>query len=113
MQDPNRPAPTKTFEKEYKFTVGGVDIELVDAPFGHTPGDIYMYLPQKKTVMVVDIIFPGWVPFRSFALASAHAHTVPLTPIPYIPDHHRLTVLKGFSSLSHYIDVTFFPGERA
>lgn len=69
-EDPRRPVPTKTFEKELKFTVGGVEIELYDTPDGHTQGDIFMYLPQKKTVMVVDYVFPGWVPFRSFAVAS-------------------------------------------
>jgi hypothetical protein len=29
-----------------------------------------MYLPEKGVAMVVDVIFPGWVPFRSFAWAG-------------------------------------------
>ena len=70
MQDPNRPPPTKSFEDEYKLTVGDLEVQLRTAPAGHTPGDICMYLPQKRTVMVVDVIFPAWVPFRSFALAG-------------------------------------------
>jgi glyoxylase-like metal-dependent hydrolase (beta-lactamase superfamily II) len=71
VQDPNRPPPTKTFTGEYVLTLGGTEIKLIEAPGGHTPGDIFMYLPEKRVVMVVDIIYPGWVPFRSFAVAGA------------------------------------------
>jgi glyoxylase-like metal-dependent hydrolase (beta-lactamase superfamily II) len=70
VQDPNRPPPTKTFTGEYILTLGGTQIKLIEAPGGHTPGDIFMYLPEKRVVMVVDIIDPGWVPFRSFSVAG-------------------------------------------
>jgi glyoxylase-like metal-dependent hydrolase (beta-lactamase superfamily II) len=70
VQDPNRPPPTETFTGEYTLTLGDDQIVLIEAPGGHTPGDIFMYLPEKGVVMVVDVIFPGWVPFRSFAWAG-------------------------------------------
>jgi glyoxylase-like metal-dependent hydrolase (beta-lactamase superfamily II) len=58
------------------MNIGGVDIELEEAPDGHTDGDIFMYLPAQRTVMVVDIAFPGWVPFQYFAVAQSFAQYV-------------------------------------
>src|SRR4029077_19744309 len=39
----------------------------------HEPGNIYIYAPAQQTLMVIDIIFPGWMPWRRFAVA----HDVP------------------------------------
>lgn len=65
FMDSARPGPTMTFEKEMKLSIGGLDIELSVTPGGHSQGNIFIYLPQKQVAMVVDIIYPGFVPFRS------------------------------------------------
>jgi hypothetical protein len=36
----------------------------------HEPGNIFIYAPAQKTLMVVDMVFPGWMPWRRFALAK-------------------------------------------
>jgi glyoxylase-like metal-dependent hydrolase (beta-lactamase superfamily II) len=68
--DPNRPGPTITFKDKYALKVGGQTLELSYHGIAHEPGNIFIYAPAQKTLMVVDVIFPGWMPWRRFALAK-------------------------------------------
>jgi glyoxylase-like metal-dependent hydrolase (beta-lactamase superfamily II) len=68
--DANRPVPTKTFTDHYTLKVGSQTLELSYHGNGHEPGNIFIYAPEQKTLMVVDVIFPGWMPFRRLALAQ-------------------------------------------
>jgi hypothetical protein len=36
----------------------------------HAPDNIYSHAPEHQTLMLVDIIFPGWVPFKSLAVSQ-------------------------------------------
>ena len=76
--DPARPPPTFSFTGNYTFTVGGVIIELSDAPPAHTDGDILVFVPSERVAMSVDVIFPGWTPFRSLALNGRPDEIIPL-----------------------------------
>jgi glyoxylase-like metal-dependent hydrolase (beta-lactamase superfamily II) len=69
-KDPNRPVPTVTFGNKYTLKAGGQTLELSYHGLAHEPGNIFVYAPAQKTLMVVDIIFPGWMPWRRFALAK-------------------------------------------
>jgi glyoxylase-like metal-dependent hydrolase (beta-lactamase superfamily II) len=33
----------------------------------HSPGNIFTYLPAQRILMLVDVVFPGWVPFAYLA----------------------------------------------
>jgi len=68
--DPNRPLPTVTFDNTYTLKIGGETLELSYHGNGHEPGNIFIYAPEQKTFMVVDVIFPGWMMWRRFALAQ-------------------------------------------
>lgn len=68
--DPNRPVPTFTFTGNYTLTVAGVVVELVTAPSAHTPGDLFVFVPSERVAMMVDVVFPGWTPFRSVAIGE-------------------------------------------
>lgn len=68
--DPDRPMPTMTFKEKYSLKVGNQILELSYHGNAHEPGNIFIYAPAQKTLMVVDIIFPGWMPWRRFALAQ-------------------------------------------
>ena len=68
--DPNRPLPTVTFGDTYTLKVGSETLELSYHRNGHEPGNIFIYAPAQKTLMVVDVIFPGWMMWRRFALAQ-------------------------------------------
>nr|WP_057924895.1 hypothetical protein [Burkholderia ambifaria] len=53
--------------------LGSQRLELAYYGDSHEPGNIFIYAPEQKTLMVVDLVFPGWMPFRRFAVA----HDVP------------------------------------
>lgn len=68
--DPNRPVPTITFEDKYSLELGNQKLELEYHGAMHNSGNIFIYAPQQKVLMVVDVIFPGWVPFKDLAMAE-------------------------------------------
>ena len=57
--DPNRPLATVTFDNEYRLVVGSQVLELSYHGNAHVPGNIFIYAPKQRTLMVVDVIFPG------------------------------------------------------
>jgi glyoxylase-like metal-dependent hydrolase (beta-lactamase superfamily II) len=68
--DPNRPLPTVTFSGKYTLRVGKQVLELSYHGNAHEPGNIFIYAPAQRVLMVVDVVFPGWMPWRRFALAQ-------------------------------------------
>ena len=68
--DPNRPLPTVTFADRYTLRVGTQVLELSYHGNAHEPGNIFIYAPAQRVLMVVDVVFPGWMPWRRFALAQ-------------------------------------------
>ena len=68
--DPNRPAPEMTFEDHYTLTVGGQTLELDYHGPSHTPDTIFIWVPEHETLMLVDVIFPGWVPWKQLAVSQ-------------------------------------------
>ncbi len=83
MNDPDRPfpygmfvggkpvpLPTITFEDSYTLNVGNQELRLEYKGDDHEPGNIYIYAPKQKVLMKVDIVFPGWTPFKGLAIAE-------------------------------------------
>jgi glyoxylase-like metal-dependent hydrolase (beta-lactamase superfamily II) len=68
--DPNRPLPTVTFSDKYTLRVGNQVLELSYHGNAHEPGNIFINAPAQRVLMVVDVVFPGWMPWRRFALAQ-------------------------------------------
>lgn len=68
--DPRRPVPTATFNKQRNLNVGGKLLQLSYFGNTHQEGNTFIYLPGSKILMVVDIVYPGWVPFRRLALSN-------------------------------------------
>ncbi|MCW8382553.1 MBL fold metallo-hydrolase [Streptomyces justiciae] len=68
--DPNRPLPHKTFEDRYVLKAGGERLELSYHGPNHSPDNIFVYAPQYATLMVVDVLYPGWVPFKHLAVSQ-------------------------------------------
>ena len=66
--DPARPVPDITFDTRYTLRVGGERIDLAWHGTNHTPDNIYIHFPDHGTLMLVDVILPGWVPYDSFNL---------------------------------------------
>jgi glyoxylase-like metal-dependent hydrolase (beta-lactamase superfamily II) len=61
--DPTKPAPEETFADHRTLEIGGERIELAWHGANHSPDNIYIHFPDHDTLMLVDIVLPGWVPF--------------------------------------------------
>jgi glyoxylase-like metal-dependent hydrolase (beta-lactamase superfamily II) len=68
--DPNRPVPSITFEDKYTLEIVTQTLELEYAGPMHESGNIFIYAPQQKVLMLVDVVFPGWTPFKDLAMAQ-------------------------------------------
>jgi glyoxylase-like metal-dependent hydrolase (beta-lactamase superfamily II) len=82
--DPNRPPPTMTFKDHRVLAFGDDRLELEFHGPNHSPDNIFIYAPRHRTLMVVDVIFPGWVPFKGLAVSQdipgwVRAHDVAMT----------------------------------
>jgi glyoxylase-like metal-dependent hydrolase (beta-lactamase superfamily II) len=64
------PLPTVAFDDEYELKVGSQSLTLSYRGNNHEPGNIYIYAPRQRVLMLVDIIFPGWTPFKDLAIAE-------------------------------------------
>ncbi|KAL6892005.1 beta-lactamase-like protein [Trichoderma evansii] len=72
-KDPNRPPPDITFTADYTVRLGNQTLELSWKGLGpiHDPGNIFIWAPRQKVLMLVDMVFPGWVPFYGMALTQS------------------------------------------
>ncbi len=64
------PNPTVTFAKNYTLQIGNQTLKLDYYGVNHLPGNIFIYAPNQKVLMLVDILFPGWIPFPYLAIAK-------------------------------------------
>jgi len=83
-RDPLRPLPTTTFRGTK--TLSDFDLLLSDSLNGaHAEGNIAIYSRSRRTLMAVDVLFPGWMPFDRVAVSQ------------YIPDWFAgYQVIKSF-----------------
>ncbi|MDX2243089.1 MAG: MBL fold metallo-hydrolase [Leptolyngbyaceae cyanobacterium bins.302] len=70
MKDPRRPIPTVSFAEDYTLKVGNQVLELHYAGVNHQAGNIFIYAPQQKVLMLVDIVYPGWIPFKNLGIVE-------------------------------------------
>jgi glyoxylase-like metal-dependent hydrolase (beta-lactamase superfamily II) len=64
------PIPTVTFTKNYTLQIGNQSLKLDYYGVNHLPGNIFIFAPKQNVLMLVDVIFPGWVPFPYLAIAK-------------------------------------------
>lgn len=70
FDDKGRPDPMVTFAKTHTLSVGNLTAKLTVDGEGHEPGNLFIYLPDDRILMAVDIAFPGWVPFTHLGMAE-------------------------------------------
>ncbi len=71
-QDSNdsRPLPNRIVHHKSWVRSGRQVVQLSDRGTAHSPGDLYIWAPRQKILMLVDVVFPKWVPFSSLALTD-------------------------------------------
>jgi glyoxylase-like metal-dependent hydrolase (beta-lactamase superfamily II) len=60
--DPARPPNEETFQDTRSLEIGGERIDLAYHGPNHSPDNIVIHLPDHDTLMLIDIVNPGWVP---------------------------------------------------
>jgi glyoxylase-like metal-dependent hydrolase (beta-lactamase superfamily II) len=65
--DTDRPLPTQIFDNETTLTIGNTTVQLTYGGPYHQNGNIFIYVPQQKTLMVVDQFSPRGVPWKHLA----------------------------------------------
>ncbi|MFZ6742149.1 MBL fold metallo-hydrolase [Undibacterium sp. JH2W] len=68
--DPRRPVPDISFRKTYHLHVGNQSLELQFSSENHTAGNIFIYLPRQKILMLVDVIYPAYAPYPNLGVAT-------------------------------------------
>ena len=70
------PVPTITFPNNYTLQVGNQTLNLDYYGNNHMPGNLFIYAPNQKTLMLVDVVFPGWVPYVYLGIADDVAGSI-------------------------------------
>src|SRR6266511_2492161 len=60
--DPARPPNEETFQDRRTLEIGGERIDLAWFGANHSPDNIVIHLPDHDTLMLIDIVNPGWAP---------------------------------------------------
>ena len=60
--DPARPPNEETFQDRRTLEIGGERIDLAWHGPNHSPDNILIHLPDHDTLMLIDIVNPGWAP---------------------------------------------------
>ena len=71
QNDPRRLIPNKTFEGAFALKKGDKEILLSNNMNYHSnEGDLFVYIPKDKFLMVIDVLAPGYVPFKNLDISS-------------------------------------------
>ncbi len=86
------------FENHLELDIGGVRLELRHTGTAHTPGDSFVWLPQKKVVFTGDIVYVERMlavtpESRSQSWIKAFEELAALKPDHVIPGHGPATTL--------------------
>ena len=54
-----------TFDQDYQLCVGNQTLELPYKGENHVEGNMFIYAPTQKVLMLVDMVFPGWIPLSN------------------------------------------------
>ena len=68
--DAARPAPEEIFQDRRTLEIGGDRIELEWHGSNHSPDNIYIHLPDHDTLMLIDVVNPGWAPISMCNLSE-------------------------------------------
>jgi glyoxylase-like metal-dependent hydrolase (beta-lactamase superfamily II) len=97
------PDATITFDDSYTLTVGSQVLELAYIGTYHSAGDMVIYAPRQKVLMVVDLFHPGSAPFAGFGVtidlgAHLQAHDLLINEYDFnvmIPGHTEILATKA------------------
>ena len=69
-KDSRRSRPTITFADSYELNLGGQTLLLKYPGINHERGNIFIYAPKQKALMLVDVVYPGYMPYKNLGIAE-------------------------------------------
>ena len=69
-RDPRRPLPTIVFDDKFVLKLGGETLLLEYPGINHERGNIFIFAPRQKTLMLVDVVYPGYLPYKNMGIAE-------------------------------------------
>ncbi len=70
LKDPRRPLPTETFITSKTLEVGDQTLQLDYRGVNHDVGNIFIYAPKQRVLMLVDVVYPGYAPYPDLGIAG-------------------------------------------
>jgi glyoxylase-like metal-dependent hydrolase (beta-lactamase superfamily II) len=89
-RDPQRRLPTITFDESLELTLGEQVIQLRYHGINHSFDNIFIFAPRQRTLMLVDVVYPGWMPYKNLGEA---------VDIPGVVAAHRRALSYDFETL--------------
>lgn len=100
--------PTSTFSGRRGLLVGDTAVELVEVGPAHTPGDVLVHVPDRRTVFTGDILFIEghpivWVgPISNWLAACDLMESWDVETV--VPGHGPVTDLRGVRAVRDYLE---------
>ena len=98
-----------TFDEQYTFELGGQKIEITHAGQAHTPGDSFIWLPQKQIVFTGDIVYTERIlgigsQSHSGSWIEVFEEMAKLNAVHVVPGHgHATTMAKAKADTLDYL----------
>jgi glyoxylase-like metal-dependent hydrolase (beta-lactamase superfamily II) len=89
-RDPRRPPPNIVFDDHFTLNVGDQTLELSWHGVNHCLDNTFIFAPRQRVLMLIDVIYPGWMPYKNLGVA---------VDIPGFVDAHRQALAFDFDSL--------------
>jgi len=93
-RDPRRPPPTATFQDRFVLQAGDQTLHLEYKGVNHSPGNLFLYAPKQRVLMLVDVVYPGYAPYPDLGVAAdvpgyieAHRQALSYDFIDFIGGH--------------------------
>ncbi|WP_394831188.1 MBL fold metallo-hydrolase [Pendulispora rubella] len=89
-RDPRRPVPTIIFDGTYRLELGDQMLVLDYHGVNHEAGNLFIHAPKQKVLMLVDVVYPGWMPYKNLGIG---------VDIPGYVEAHRIALGYDFNTL--------------
>jgi glyoxylase-like metal-dependent hydrolase (beta-lactamase superfamily II) len=89
-KDPRRPLPHVVFDESYTLEVGDQTLLLSYQGVNHSIDNTFIYAPRQRALMLVDVVYPGWMPYKNLGVA---------VDVPGFVEAHRQALRFDFQTL--------------
>lgn len=89
-RDSRRRLPDIVFDKAYSLELGKQRFDLSYLGINHCFDNTFIFSPQHRVLMLIDVIYPGWMPYKNLGVA---------VDVPGFVEAHRQVLAFDFETL--------------